>query len=77
LDYPAWRVTLNGKPVSIQHSKGTVQMIIPVPAGESELKIDFTRTIDRVLGGWLSVASLAASVTVLFWKRRTPTIPSA
>jgi hypothetical protein len=77
LDYPAWRVTLNGKPVSIQHSKGTVQMVIPVPAGESELKIDFTRTIDRALGGWISAASLAASLTVLFWKRRRPPVPSA
>lgn len=77
LDYPAWRATLNGKPVSIQHSKGTAQMIIPVPAGESELKIDFTRTIDRALGGWISVASLAASVTVLLWKRRTPQILKA
>jgi 6-pyruvoyl-tetrahydropterin synthase related domain len=77
LDYPAWRVTLNGKPVSIQHSKGTAQMIIPVPAGESELKIDFTRTTDRALGGWISVGSLAASVTVLFWKRRTPRILNA
>jgi len=52
-------------------------MIIPVPAGESELKIDFTRTRDRALGGWISVGSLAASVTVLFWKRRTPRILSA
>jgi hypothetical protein len=77
LDYPAWRVTLNGKPVSIQHLKGTAQMIIPVPAGESELKIDFTRTTDRALGGWISVGTLAASVTVLFWKRRTPRILSA
>jgi 6-pyruvoyl-tetrahydropterin synthase related domain len=77
LDYPAWRVTLNGKPVSIQHSKGTEQMIIPVPAGESELKIDFTRTTDRALGGWISVGSLAASMTVLFWKRRMPPIPGA
>jgi len=77
LDYPAWRVTLKGNPVSIQHSKGTAQMIIPVPAGESELKIDFTRTIDRALGGWISVASLAASLSALFWKRRTPRIRSA
>jgi hypothetical protein len=52
-------------------------MIIPVPAGESELKIDFTRTIDRALGGWISVGSLAASLTVLFWKRRMPPILSA
>jgi hypothetical protein len=49
-------------------------MIIPIPAGESELKIDFTRTTDRALGGWISIASLAASLTVLFWKRRTPRI---
>jgi len=72
LDYPAWQVTLNGKQVSVQHPDGTRQMIIPVPAGESELRIDFTRTTDRTIGGWISIFSLAASLSMLFWKRRAP-----
>src|SRR5437868_2626326 len=45
-NYPPWRVTLNGKSIIAQHSKETAQMIVPVPAGESELRADFVRTLD-------------------------------
>jgi hypothetical protein len=72
LDYPAWRATLNGIAIPLQHPKGTEQMIVAVAAGESELHIDFTRTADRTAGGWISIASLAASISVLVWKRRVP-----
>jgi len=74
LDYPAWRVTVNGKSVSVQHPQGTQQMIIPVPAGESELRVDFMRTTDRTIGGWISMATLISSICVLLWMRRTPRI---
>ena len=70
LNYPAWQVTLNKNRIALEHPKGTEQMIVPVPAGESELQIDFTRTWDRSAGGWISIASLAASIWVLAWKRR-------
>jgi hypothetical protein len=74
LDYPAWRVTVNGKSVSVQHPKGTQQMIIPVPAGESELRVDFARTRDRMIGGWISIATFISSISVWLWRRRTPSI---
>lgn len=77
LNYPAWRVTLDGKPVTLQHPKGTEQMIVVIPAGESELDIDFIRTWDRTAGGLVSAASLAVSLSVLIWKRRTPQTPRA
>jgi hypothetical protein len=72
LNYPAWRVTLNENRVVLQHGKGTEQMIVAIPAGESELQIDFTRTWDRTAGGWISVASLAASIALLYVRRRAP-----
>jgi hypothetical protein len=71
LNYPAWRVTLNGSSISAQHPRTTRQMIIQVPAGESELHIDFTRTSDRAAGGLVSFASLVTSLSVLLWRRRT------
>jgi hypothetical protein len=69
LNYPAWRVTVNGTAVQAWHPRGTKQMIIPVPAGKSELHIDFARTKDRTAGGVISIASLTASVFALAWKR--------
>ena len=71
LKYPAWRITVNGAAVAASHSEGTAEMIVPVPAGESELRIDFTRTADRALGGWISTASLIASLAILFYTRRS------
>jgi len=72
LDYPAWSITLNGKPVSARHPQESEQMIVAVTAGDTELHIDFTRTWDRTAGGWISIASLAASIWVLVSKRRAP-----
>src|SRR5258707_1692334 len=71
LNYPGWRVTLNGNLLLPQHPRRTEQMIVPVPAGESEIHIDFTRTIDRAAGGWISALSFLASLGALGWKRRT------
>jgi hypothetical protein len=69
LNYPAWRVTVNGSAVSVRHPEGTGQMIVPVSAGESELRVDFTRTSDRVLAGWISVVSAFTSLSLLFCRR--------
>jgi len=77
VNYPAWRATLNGKVVRIEHPSGTEQVAVPVSAGESELRIDFTRTADRTLGGWISVASLVGALSAWFWKRRRPAPHSA
>ncbi len=50
LDYPAWRVEVNGKPVLVGHPEGTEQMIVPLGAGESQIDVHFIRTRDRTLG---------------------------
>jgi len=71
LNYPGWQVTLNGNLILPQHAKGTEQMIVAVPAGESEIHIDFARTIDRAAGGWISALSFLASLGAIGWKRRT------
>jgi hypothetical protein len=74
LNYPAWRATVNGTAVRPSHAKETEQMIVPIPAGESKVRIDFIRTRDRTLGGWISTASLVASLSILFYNRRPPQI---
>jgi hypothetical protein len=60
LDYPAWRVEVNGKPVIVEHPEGTEQMIVSLASGEWELTARFTRTWDRTLGGAISVLGVLA-----------------
>jgi hypothetical protein len=77
LNYPAWRVTVNGSAVSVRHPEGTGQMIVPVSAGASELRVDFTRTSDRVLAGWISIVSAVTWLSLLFCRRNWPLIAKA
>ncbi len=57
LDYPAWRVLVNGRPVKPQSRGTTAQMILPLPAGTNRIELTFVRTLDRTLGNLLSAAS--------------------
>ena len=66
LDYPAWRVEVNGRRVRPQSRETTAQMILPVAAGTNRIELTFVRTPDRTLGGWLSAVSLLALVAA-FW----------
>jgi len=70
VDYPAWRVTVDGKPIAVEHAPGTAQMIVPVPAGQSRVEIRFTRTMDRTIGGFVSVLSACGSIGLLLWGGR-------
>jgi hypothetical protein len=69
VDYPAWRVTVNGKAIRVQHPEGTRQMIVPLPAGDAEVRIEFTRTMDRTIGGWASILNVLGVVWILVWMR--------
>ena len=69
-NYPAWKVTVNGQPVSAETRDVTGQMSIPVPAGENRVKVEFARTWDRTLGGLISL--FACLGTFFFWRRVTP-----
>lgn len=60
LNYPAWRVEVNGQVVATATRDVTGQMLIPVQAGENQVRIRFVRTRDRTIGGVIS------SVTALF-----------
>src|SRR5207253_10359371 len=57
LDYPAWRVEVNGQSVTPQSRNGTAQMILPLPAGRARIRLSFKRTLDRDLGNVLSGVS--------------------
>ena len=63
--YPAWRVEVNGREVQVSARQGSGQMLVPVEAGMNRVRITFTRTWDRVLGGWISVATVLFVVALI------------
>jgi hypothetical protein len=65
LDYPAWRVEVNGKVVTPQHAETSGQMILRLPAGTQHITVKFVRTPDRILGIFVSVAGLLALLALL------------
>jgi hypothetical protein len=65
LDYPAWRVLVNGRPVKPQSRETTAQMILPLPEGTNRIELTFVRTLDRTVGRWLSAVSTL--LVAAFW----------
>jgi non-canonical purine NTP pyrophosphatase (RdgB/HAM1 family) len=57
-NYPAWRVEVNGRVVQAGTREGTGQMLVPVQVGANRVQIYFARTLDRSLGGWISLITL-------------------
>ena len=66
LNYPAWRVEVNGKTIVPGRLDNFNQMVIPIAAGHSSIRIRFTRTWDRTLGMLISILSVLLAVFLLF-----------
>ncbi len=71
LHHPAWRVTVDGKPVKTSRTLSYDAIVVTVPAGESRIEALFVRTMDRTIGGCVTFAAVLIS-GVLAWppKRR-------
>jgi hypothetical protein len=69
LNYPAWRATVNDVAVTPRGGEDYNQMIVPVPAGESHVRVRFVRTWDRTLGSGVSLLA-AFSLLWLVTRRR-------
>jgi len=71
LNYPAWLVTVNGMPVQAERSGGEInQMIVPVGPGDSIIAIKLGRTLDRTIGGEVSLLSLLGVLLLWYWPGR-------
>jgi hypothetical protein len=69
LDYPAWRVKVNGSEVIPEQTGETAQITVPLPAGSSDVVARFIRTPDRTIGAAISAASVLIAL-LLFTTRR-------
>ena len=83
--YPAWEVVVNGKPTATKKTDVTGLIVIPIAAGDSEVRIHCRRTVDRFVGNIISLISLAVLLIAWFkpewlravWGRtRRPAIPA-
>ena len=72
LNYPAWRVEVNGKRISPERMDDVNQMVVPVEAGSSDIRVDFVRTGDRILGNLISSASALFAAVLLWMSRKRP-----
>jgi len=65
LNYPAWRVEVNGKPAPAFSNPQTGQMLLALPAGVSRVRMGLRTTPDRLWGD--AVSAVAAILIVGLW----------
>jgi hypothetical protein len=65
LNYPAWEIQVNDSMIRPESPTDTNQMVVPLPRGQSTIRVRFTRTLDRTTGLLLSLFSGVLSVTLL------------
>ncbi len=64
LNYPAWKVTVNGRAAATETTEVTGQMIVPIPPGSNRIRVVFSRTWDRTIG---AIISLLSALTAGAW----------
>ena len=64
-DYPAWRVSLNGRTDPERRHRDDGLMAIPVPAGPFTLDIRYVHLPDQMVGNAVSLLGLALLVVAM------------
>jgi hypothetical protein len=70
LNYPAWRVEVNGARVTPENNGDTAQMVVAIPAGTSQISVVFGRTWDRTVGGIATIVSILFAAALFPARRR-------
>jgi hypothetical protein len=69
-NYPAWKAEVNGQPVLTETQDDTGQMLVPVRAGQNQVRIRFVTTKDRIVGRIISVLSLVLTCGMFLFQTR-------
>jgi 6-pyruvoyl-tetrahydropterin synthase related domain len=62
LNYPAWKVQVNGKAIAPERLDDLNVMVIPLERGRSVIRVCFARTRDRTIGIGVSVMGLLVAI---------------
>jgi len=68
--YPAWRVTVNGKPANNLSARDDGLVAVPVPQGRVEVAVDWTATPDVLAGRWSSALAVLLLTALCLLERR-------
>jgi hypothetical protein len=68
--YPAWRVTVNGEPVNDLPRRVDGLMVVPVPQGAVDLRVDWRATPDVLAGRWVSALAALLLAGLFFVERK-------
>jgi hypothetical protein len=64
-DYPTWRITLNGTPITNHIPRDDGLIALPIPAGPSTIDITYPQPTDQTLGTILTAISLVLLLLTL------------
>ena len=70
MDYPSWRVTVDGQPVNSRPSREDGLMAVPVNAGSHVMEVHWAATRDVVAGRAISAIALLALAVVAMRERK-------
>lgn len=71
LDYPAWRIEVDGKRYPLTADETSGRMVLDLPAGDHEVAIKYVRTPDRTWGQILSMIALLTAIALWIAGRKT------
>jgi hypothetical protein len=69
LNYPAWRVEVNGVPIMATSQPHTGEILVPVDTGISEVRVRFIQTPDRFWGGMISIFTALGIIVWFVYQR--------
>ena len=70
MEYPSWRVTVDGKPAQDRPAREDGLMAVPVMAGSHAIEVQWSATRDVIAGREISAIALLALAVVAMLERR-------